>query len=295
MTAQAPRRLLFATDLSSRCDRALDRAVLLGRQWQASAVALTVVDPATARQDLGRVGGPARTPQGVAEKHLRADLAVENLPFTVRVECGPVADTVLAVAQAEGADVIVTGVARNEALSRMLLGSSVDTLARRAHAPVLVVRNRARAPYPRVRVATDLSDIAGHALCWALAAFPTAEITLFHAFDMAPRLRDAVGAATALRSAHDAALQTLQAWLNALPLPEAQRARPRVVLETGDPAARLYEHSTRHPEDLIVLGRAERGALASLLLGSVARHALDLVECDVAVVPHPVARKAAAD
>lgn len=286
MTAQAPKRLLFATDLSSRCDRALDRAVLLGQQWQASAVALSVLDPATAGRDLKALGGPERVPQSVAEKRLRADLAVECLPFTVRVERGPVAETVLAVAQSESADLIVTGVARNEALSRMLLGSSVDTLARRSPVPLLVVRNRARVPYARVRVSTDLSDSAGQALCWALAAFPDAEVTLFHAFDTVPRLREAVGAGLATRNAHDAALERLQAWLAGLPIEAAQRARVRVALEPGDPALRLYEHSTRQPEDLIVLGRAERSALASLLLGSVARQALDIVDSDVAVVPH---------
>lgn len=293
MTVQAPQRLLFATDLSSRCDRALDRTVQLGQQWQAGAVALSVVDPAAARQDLRRAGGPDRVPQSVAEKRLRADLAVEDLPFTVRVECGAVADTVLAVAQAEGADLIVSGVARNEALSRVLLGSSVDTLARRSTVPLLVVRSRARTPYLRVRVATDLSDSAGHALCWALAAFPDAEVTLFHAFDTVPRLRDALGAGLATRNAHDAALERLQAWLTGLPIAQAQRERVRVAMEPGDPALRLYEHSTRHPEDLVVLGRAERSALASLLLGSVARQALDIVECDVVVVPHAPRKTAA--
>ncbi|MDA7414914.1 universal stress protein [Xenophilus arseniciresistens] len=283
---QAPSRILFATDLSSRCDRALDRTVQLGQQWRASAVALSVIDPATAPQDLRRVGGPARAPLGVAEQRLRADLAVQELPFAVRVESGPVADAVLAVAEAERAGLIVTGVARNEALSRILLGSSVDTLARRASVPLLVVRNRVRAPYPRVRVATDLSDSAGHALCWALAAFPEAQVTLFHAFDTPPHLRHALGQGMALRNAHEAALQQMQAWLAALPLPEAQRTRPRMALETGDPAARLYEHSQQHPDELIVLGRAPRGALAQLLLGSVARQALDIVEADVVVVPH---------
>src|SRR3546814_16040990 len=38
-----PRRILMATDLSARCDRALDRAVQLSTQWQ---VPLQVVPPA---------------------------------------------------------------------------------------------------------------------------------------------------------------------------------------------------------------------------------------------------------
>ena len=42
---QVPATILFATDLSSRCDRALDRSLMLAKQWGAHLVALTVVEP----------------------------------------------------------------------------------------------------------------------------------------------------------------------------------------------------------------------------------------------------------
>lgn len=42
MTASdfAPRHLIFATDLSARCDRARDRAVMLARLWKARLTAV---------------------------------------------------------------------------------------------------------------------------------------------------------------------------------------------------------------------------------------------------------------
>ena len=49
-----PRAVLLSTDLSCRCDRALDRAVLSAKGWQARLVALTVVEPtAASRLDMG--------------------------------------------------------------------------------------------------------------------------------------------------------------------------------------------------------------------------------------------------
>ena len=45
-TRDIPHRLLLATDLSARCDRALDRAAQLAEEWQAELVALNVLDPA---------------------------------------------------------------------------------------------------------------------------------------------------------------------------------------------------------------------------------------------------------
>ena len=147
---QAPANILFATDLSSRCDRALDRSLILARQWGAHLVALTVVEPGDHFNPipvdaLGGTGASARDRAlRLAEQRLRADLAVDDLPLSTRVAQGPVTDAILAACDAEAAGLVVTGVARNEALSRVVLGSSVDALARRAPVPLLVVRSRAR-------------------------------------------------------------------------------------------------------------------------------------------------------
>jgi len=45
-----PKKILLATDLSSRCDRALDRAAALAARWQSALVVLHVLekfDPST--------------------------------------------------------------------------------------------------------------------------------------------------------------------------------------------------------------------------------------------------------
>ena len=39
-----PKKILLATDLSPRCDRALDRAVLLAELWQAKLIILNVLE-----------------------------------------------------------------------------------------------------------------------------------------------------------------------------------------------------------------------------------------------------------
>lgn len=91
-------------------------------------------------------------------------------------------NTILAACDAEAAGLIVTGVARNEALSRIVLGSTVDALARRSPVPLLVVRSRARAPYREVVVASDFSPSSRRALETAAVLFPDAGFTLFHAF-----------------------------------------------------------------------------------------------------------------
>ena len=44
-TQGPPETILLATDLSSRCDRALDRAADLAKRWRARLVVLTVLEP----------------------------------------------------------------------------------------------------------------------------------------------------------------------------------------------------------------------------------------------------------
>ena len=290
-TPATPRHILLATDLSSRSDRALDRAVRLAREWEARLVALTVVEPEPAEAPTsvlsrasGLAGGAAR--RAMVEQRLRADLEGEDdLPLMPRVEQGPVADTVLTVATAEGSGLIVTGVARNEALSRVVLGSTVDALARRAPVPLLVVRNRPRAAYRHVVVASDLSAASRHTLRTAAALFPQAELTLFHAFD---NPYPAIGGVDTTRVRADGLAQAerdAEAFIRSCELPESVGQRLRTWLEHGDTGLLLHAHGQAHPADLVVLGTQQRRGVLGLLLGSVAQRALEMAENDVLVVP----------
>lgn len=277
--------LLLATDLGPRCDRALDRCAQLAQQWNVPAVALTVVDPQALPPLRAPDGRPQPAPQAVAERRLRCDLAASAVPMRVRVERGPVADTILAVARAEGSGLLVSGVARHEALSRIVLGSTVDSLAQRAPVPLLVVRCRVHGPYAQVRVATDFSDTARHALERAAQLFPQAQLTVFHAFGNPYPVLAGMGPDEARQAGRDAAQREALAWLAQAELPPGLRERIHLSLEYGDAAQLLALHGERCPEDLIVLGTRGRGMLATLLLGSTAQRALEMAEGDMLVVP----------
>ncbi|MFT3717257.1 universal stress protein [Pseudorhodoferax sp.] len=282
--------VLLATDLSPRSDRAMDRALQLARQWQAPLVALAVL-PGGA----GLISHPVlalssdavaeRAARRRAERRLHADLADARVPLAVRVERGEVAATVLAVARAEHCGLVVTGVARHESLARALLGSTVDTLARRCPVPLLVVRERARAAYAQVLVTSDFSEHARRALQAAAALFPEAGFTLFHAFGNPYPLLAGMDVEQARQAGRAAAEEQARLFLDATPLPLAVRSRVRLRLAYGDPGLLLREHGAEHPGELIVLGTQRRSGLTGLLLGSVAERVLELAESDVMVVP----------
>ncbi|MFN6996120.1 MAG: universal stress protein, partial [Aquincola tertiaricarbonis] len=197
-----PRSLLVATDLSSRCDRAIDRAVLLAREWGARLVVVTVPERAQlgqlqAQGPLALTGEEAELLQAQARRRLQAELGEAGVPYDVQVAHGPVGAALLKVADEQRCDLIVTGTARAHGLGRLVLGSTVDLLVRRSPVPVLVVRQRGRRAYPRLIVASDWSPPSRHALEVAATGWPEAPITLFHAFGAAYPARAGVDLASA--------------------------------------------------------------------------------------------------
>ncbi|MGC3985635.1 MAG: universal stress protein [Pseudorhodoferax sp.] len=290
MTDTMRQSVLLATDLSPRSDRALDRALLLAREWRVPLVALTVVPNGAGLAShpvlaLSSDAVAQRAARRQAERRLRADLADAAVPPIVRVEQGELTGTVLAVAQAERCGLVVTGVARHEALARMLLGSTVEALARRAPVPLLVVRERARAAYTQVLVTSDFSEHARHALQTAVALFPQAGFTLFHAFGNPYPLLAGMDVEQARQAGRAAAEEQARLFLDSTKLPAAVRARTTLRLAYGDPGLLLREHGAEHPGELVVLGTQRRSGLTGLLLGSVAERVLELAESDVLVVP----------
>ncbi len=299
MSTDAPRRfpatILLATDLSARCDRALDRAVQLARQWQARLVAVTVVDPGALSETRVRAaptpswGGDGSGPVERTLRQLRRDAAATDVEIVVRVEEGKVNETLARVADEEGAGLIVTGIARSESLGRTVLGSSVDWLARHAKVPVLVVRDRTRGEYRNIVLASDYSASARGALECAAGLFPDVQHTVFSAFEVPFLGMMDPEAQNAAAQGRQAALAEGAAFLAQANLDPAQREHVRLHVEQGEPVRLVYEYARDHEADLLVLGTHGRSALFDILIGSIARRILETAATDVLLVRNPKA------
>lgn len=281
-----PRRVLLATDLSARCDRALDRAAQLAGEWQAELVALNVFDPAASRdQALAWIRGASEEQLlHVARQQLARDLAAANVPATLRLaRSEDAAAAIRETAASTQSGLVVTGVSRDETLARLLLGSTVENLARSLAQPLLVVRSRARGPYRRILVASDFSEPSRHALLTAVRLFPDRELVLYHAHVLAMSgLADASshpGVCTGIEKTECAA------FLAATALPQNTKVRP--VVECGAIESTLTRYVREHDIDLVVMGSHGRRGLMSLLLGSTAAKLLDWLPCDTLLVRVP--------
>ncbi len=286
-------RILCATDLSSRSDRAVRRAALLARQAGAELVMLSVVDDdqprilvETGRREVAALlAGQAR---GVPE--------LQGLRPRLRVETGDAFDTIIRVAGAEQADLIVMGEHRKRLLRDMFAGTTIERVMRLGHRPVLMVNRSAERPYRRLLAAVDMSERSADAVRAALrlGLAAGAEWTVFHAFHQPGRgsmmLADLPAAAVEGHVATTAAetRAALARFLHGIDPGLASRL-PSIVLEEGLPADALHAAVKRLSPDLVVMGTRGHGLIGRLVLGSVAETALRTLECDVLAVPPPAA------
>lgn len=277
-------RILLATDLSCRCDRALDRATGLAQVWGAQLVVVHALPERELVSDDRPSWRRPVDPREAAWQRVRADLrGAEGIAVDVIVERGEPGTVIVATAERLGCELIVTGVARDETLGRMLLGSTVEHVTRLAAVPTLVVKSRPRGMYTNVVVATDFSEASREALETALALLPEAQISLFHAFDIPfEGLRDDRASARETLT-HEAQAQAW-AFLEATPAVAASKRFIATICEHGGVESLLADLVQARGVDLVVVGTSGRGGLASLLLGSVAQRLLQRLPVDVLVV-----------
>lgn len=280
------RSILLATDLSARCDRALDRAARLASGWSAQLVvvhALQDQDPASDQPSWRRIIDPLQS----ARRYVLNDVGEHaHLDLEVVVEHADAAELIQSAAARFNCELIITGVARDETLGRFFLGTIVHELARKTDVPILVVKSRPRDSYRRIIVATDFSDGSRYAMERTLTLLPDAQITLFHAFDLAyANLRTDQAAARESEKEHVMGL--CEEFIASSPVAVNARARIHPVCEYGEPGALLRDFVQVSGAQLVVLGTAGRTGLASVLLGSIALRLSTELPVDVVLVRRP--------
>lgn len=274
-----PNRILMATDLSARCDRALDRAIQLSGQWQ---VPLLVVHAAP----RGVIGAwsAMETPASLRQR-IKRELQGDVADADIHVEEGEPAEVILDVARRERCDLIVLGDA-SELPGRRLLGNTVETLVRSSPTSVLVVKRRPRSAYRRVLVGTDLTPESRHGLDTATALFPRAELTLLHALDIP---YESLWLDPARRAdLNRMEMATIEAFVAEAELPADLRSRMQLLVEHGHPESMLRKHAMEHDSDLTVIGAFRRGLAFHLLVGGTTRRIVQVAPNDVLVVRAPV-------
>lgn len=277
--------VLLITDLSPRCDRAMDRAASMAKLHGVGLIVLHVVETPW----LTKLAQPAwRTLQDehlvVARARVENDLGSVGVDVKVLIETGHPADVIVAVASEHNCSIIVTGTARDETLGRIVLGTTVERLARRCETPLLIVRSRPFKPYTKVTVATDFSEGSRQALSTAVKLMPQASFTLFHSFDQIAGVYDLDQPTVKEESA--ARLKTAAEFIGNTKALKGKTA-PSVVIEHGPAEQRLPNFVQAEGTDLVVLGTHGVTGIIRTAMGSIAEKLLSALRCDVMIVRQP--------
>jgi len=283
-----PRKILLATDLSARSDRAQDRAVSLMKSYNSDLLVLHVLEPTRIDRTAHRVRflpyfHPDKKLIEKAKWQLLDGMGDAGNRVKLWIEKGDPHREILRVAEDEHCDLIISGVARNEMLGRLTLGKTVDRLVQDSEIPVLIVSERVRAPYRNIVVTSDFSDVSRQALATAAAYFPTQELRVFYAHSTPGSwaVDDLESYKEVMRQT---AYQEYRAFLDAVDWPDEKRPQISVLIEWGDPARLLQDLVQGTAVDLVVMGSRVRNVLRNFFSGSVAKRIVLALQCDVLVV-----------
>lgn len=276
--------ILLATDLSARSDRALDRALKLAQSRQCKLVILYVVESSWKDKfTTPRWIRPIADVRELAQTRLQQILGKAGPQSGVEIELiikeGSTVQAIQEVAKSIQAGLIVTGVAREETLGRVLVGNTAEKLVRECDTPVLVVKQRPHLPYQKVVAATDFSAGAVCAATSLAHLFPEAQLTVYHAFDF-PRGTDDE---PQVQQARDAALSKAQEFVNICSQGTCL-TDVNVEVQHGNVDQLLPVYCADNQVDLLVLGTHGLTGLLRTAIGSVAEQLLEHADCDVMIV-----------
>jgi nucleotide-binding universal stress UspA family protein len=277
------RRILLATDLSARCDRAFDRATLLAQEWGARLTIATALEEGL--DDLvGRDSQPRwsrrDSEKAEAESQIRADLEGRDVDVDVIVRRARASELIVEVARETSYDLIATGIARSTGLARAILGATVEALLRARVGPVLVVKRRVRHAYRSALVGTDFSEESRIALQSVLTLFSQAKLTVLHAY------RAGFEGLSATKETDDAAHRHALdecARFVAETLPVAAGGIGCVV-EKGFPETLLNQYARDKKIDLMSVGTRGRNPALDVLFGSTCNALIVSSPCDLMLV-----------
>jgi nucleotide-binding universal stress UspA family protein len=264
--------ILVATDLSARSDRAIDRAILLARQWGVGVMVVHALQP----------GSKLAAKPELADQAIRAALPDPQADVTIMPAIGQAPTVIAETAAAAGCGLIVTGVARFNEIGDFLVGTAVEHVVRHATMPVLVVKQRPHTPYNSILVATDYSNCSRQALIVAAKMFPGALLHLVHAYHVP--FEGFLRSDEIKQEITEAAQRELNAFLNDLAIPDTVRQRLRPHLSYGS-----YDDAILHAADtldvnLLVLGTHGRSGFVASMIGSVAEAILRCAAHDTLMV-----------
>lgn len=281
------KRILLATDFSTRSDRAERRALLLARQHQAHVTLVHVVDDDQPRRLVASAHAEAsRLLQSMQETLT----TVDRIDCDVTVAVGEAFAGALEASEEADADLIVIGPHRRQILKDVFTGTTAERIIRNSLRPVLMVNGTPTRPYRNALLTCDLSPASFTACrCFNdLALMEQGTQLLLHVFDAPATGHMRRASLSQADIYHYVAQERSRAEAQLRQQLQQENLQPdRLMLRParGSVTTEILEAAKEGGADLIVVGSRGQTAPAKLLLGSTTEALMRVSERDVLAVP----------
>lgn len=274
------KKILVASDLSPRAEKAVARATQIAREQNAALIALHVLENSLLSEDQ-----TVAMVEETLRRTLTGFVSQNKNAVTIRAVAGKPFVEIIRRAREEAADLIIVGAHGAHFIKDIFFGTTAEQIVRKGDRPVLVVKQTTQGPYQRVLATVDFSEDSRRGLELALRLAPQADFHILHAFEgFEGQLRRGGATESEIlryrRQWARGARQELEVFLrevNGLDRPVKR------ILKYGRAASVITKAAKRLRADLVAVGTTGRTGLPYILLGSVAEHVLREVKSDVLV------------
>jgi nucleotide-binding universal stress UspA family protein len=281
-------RILVASDLTARSDRALARGFLLARQLDADLCVLHVVD-ADLPDEL-RAHSVEWAKQSLSRDIERMGSATGKRA-NLEVVAGDPGSYIVRAADPSATDLLLLGVHPGSgAVSKTFGETTAGKILKSSLTAALLVRGEAIEPYRSIVIGVDFSMFSRAAIRQVAQIASSARVHLVHAFQVPFKSR--LGTESFINEVAYGQRLELDAFLKDEMGSLERRANDLGVLpgnlerivEEGRPEQVLRAVRDRVSGDLVVIATHGRGAISRAIWGSVAVDLLGDPPCDVLVI-----------
>lgn len=279
------KRILVATDFSTRSDRALLRGCLLARQSSATLILVHVVDDDEPNRLVD-----ARQYEAAGLLHELSRTAREDgIDCESRVVLGDPFQGIVNAAEELGVDLLLLGPHRRQLLRDTFVGTTAERTIKLSPRPVLMANGVPASLYRSILIAIDLSDNSTIAAQTAkqLGLLKQPQTTALHVIEdeRGPVAR----ASMSIDKLKDRLVQEerrASEELDAILCKVGTAASRHVIrLTEKSVSMAINDYARRVGADLLVVGTHRRSGIEKWLLGSVAENIMAHSTIDVLAVP----------
>ena len=272
-------RILVATDMSARSDRAIERAFLLAKDMALPVQALLILDDALPEDLLSPLHEKAETQlRAICERN------ANGVAFQVTVQAGDPTDEILKASAPADETLLVMGPHRPRPFLDGLRETTMQRVVRRTEAPVLLATIPVTGPYGSQLSLVDYGPASTAALKLGADLTHGAPIVATHAIHVpySGMLETTGSVQMDLQAAFLKETEVQDAdWRSETELPTALQDKTHML--QAPPMGVVHEMTRDGRFDLITAGAHGRVGAARSYLGSLALDLMRQPPCDVLI------------